>query len=270
MMLRVFPRRTKATPDDEMVRIGHIGLFTPECAEVHVSVTFEWDLQEAETIADEYRQRGFVVKVGGPAIDDPGGTFSPGMYLKKGYVITSRGCPNRCWFCKVWKREGDIRELPITEGWDVLDSNLLACSEKHIMAVFGMLMQQPKRPKFTGGLDPARITPEIAHELKRLKPERIYTAYDTPDDLENLISAGAYLLKAGFTEASHTLMCYVLIGYPRDTFDDAEKRLKETMDAGFTPMAMLYRAADERPDYRWRQFQRKWARPTIIYAEEQQ
>lgn len=40
--MRVFPRRTNATPDDEMVRIGEPTLFD-ECDEVHVSVAFDWD-----------------------------------------------------------------------------------------------------------------------------------------------------------------------------------------------------------------------------------
>ena len=60
---------------------------------------------------------GVPVHMGGPAFNMPGGDFVPGMYLKKGYVITSRGCPNRCWFCSVPRREGGrLRELPITEG----------------------------------------------------------------------------------------------------------------------------------------------------------
>jgi hypothetical protein len=32
------------------------------------------------------------VKVGGPAFSAPGGDFIPGRYMKRGYVITSRGC----------------------------------------------------------------------------------------------------------------------------------------------------------------------------------
>ncbi|MDR2972312.1 MAG: hypothetical protein LBU83_10345, partial [Bacteroidales bacterium] len=93
--------------------------------------------------------------MGGAAMGDSGGDFVPGMYLKHGHVITSRGCikERNCWFCSVWSREGEIRELPITNGWIINDSNILACSEKHIRAVFEMLSRQPKRPVFSGGLD---------------------------------------------------------------------------------------------------------------------
>lgn len=34
-IIRVFPRRTKATPDDSMAFIGEPGLFTPEVDEIH-------------------------------------------------------------------------------------------------------------------------------------------------------------------------------------------------------------------------------------------
>lgn len=265
---RVFPRRTNATPDDDLAFIGEPGLFKPDVDQVHVSVTFKWDIEEGKRLYRAWRDHGYSTWIGGPAIDyNPlSPDFTPGFFLKKGYVITSRGCPNNCWFCDVWRREGNILEIPITEGWDVLDSNLLACSKRHIMAVFDMLREQPRRAKFTGGLDPSRITFEIAQELRRLKPERIYTAYDTVDDYQHIVKAGEHLLKAGFTRERHTLMCYVLIGYPQDTFEDATKRLEDTLEAGFTPMAMLYRRSNEKPDYKWKQFQRQWARPAMIHG----
>jgi hypothetical protein len=48
----------------------------------------------------------------------------------------------------VWKREGNIvKELPITEGYNILDDNLLRCSEKHVKKVFEMLKKQ-KEPYY--------------------------------------------------------------------------------------------------------------------------
>lgn len=38
-ILRVFPRRTSYTPDDELVYIGMPGLIIPEHDEVHISCT---------------------------------------------------------------------------------------------------------------------------------------------------------------------------------------------------------------------------------------
>lgn len=82
---RVFPRKTNATPQDELAFFGTPPLLLlPEIDEVHVSVTFTYDKQIAEDLAEEWRLAGVPVKIGGPAYDDPAdGEFIPGMYLKK-------------------------------------------------------------------------------------------------------------------------------------------------------------------------------------------
>jgi len=263
-IFRVFPRRTKATPDDELSWVGDPGLFPVECDEVHISVAFTYDRPEACRLLLAYRELYPVVKIGGPGMGDAGGDFVPGRYLKPGYIITSRGCPNKCWFCDVWKREGLVRELPITEGWNVLDDNLLACSEKHIAAVFEMLLNQPDRAAFTGGLEAARITPEIAQELKRLNPRPIFTAYDSASRLDHVRKAGEILQAVGFNY--EIIRCYVLIGYPGDVFQEAEARLMDTVKAGFMPMAMLYRNAAGEVEQAWKTFQRSWVRPASIKA----
>lgn len=262
-IIRVFPRKTNATPDDEDVRIGITPGLWEEADEVHISVAFTWDLAWAEWAEKQWRPVA-PVKVGGPAFNEPGSNFIPGMYMKKGYVITSRGCPNRCWFCAVPKREGGvIRELPVTDGWILTDDNLLACSDRHINEVFEMLKCQPHRPQFVGGLEAKLLTRNMAERLKSLKPESLFFAYDTPDDLMPLRQAGMFLIDAGFTRGSHDLNCYVLCGYTGDTFEKAENRMWETWKAGFVPMAMLFR--DQKGDYsnKWKQFQREWANPTI-------
>jgi hypothetical protein len=241
------------------------GLFD-EGDEVHVSTLFTWDKERSEQLAAAWEKVAHV-KMGGPAWGNRGENFNPGEYVKNGYVITSRGCPNRCWFCSVWRREGSVvRELPIADGWNVLDDNLLACSEAHIKRVFAMLGRQARAPEFTGGLEAARLTEWHAEEMKRLHTKQAFFAYDTPDDLEPLRAAGNIMLRAGFTRQSHALRCFVLIGYPKDSMGDAERRLSDALDAGFTPMAMLWR--DELGETRreWRAFQREWARPAIIHS----
>lgn len=261
---RVFARRTRATPDDSLAYYDAPGLFPIDVDAVHVSVTFTYDLPRAEELAREWRHVAPVI-IGGPATGMRGEEFTPGRYLKPGYVITSRGCPNRCWFCSVWKREGAVvRELPITEGWNVLDDNILATSQEHFAAVCDMLKRQPKPAEFTGGLEAARLTDWHIERLREVKPKQLFFAYDTPDDLEPLMDAGRRLLAAGFTTQSHTLRCYVLIGCPRDTCEEAEKRLRHSIEAGFMPMAMLWRDERGRRDVAWVSFQRQWARPHIV------
>lgn len=258
----MFPRRTRATPADEFAYVGLPHLYT-EADEVHISVTFTWDLPVAEYLEKEWRQVA-PVKIGGPATGERGGDFEPGVYLKPGYVITSRGCPNHCWFCSVPWREGALRELWIRDGWNVLDDNLLACSDEHVEQVFRMLSRQKQKAEFTGGLEAIRLKEWHAIRLAVLKPKQIFFAYDTPDDYEPLVNAGKMLRDAGFSEGTHILRSYVLIGYPKDTFEDAEKRLYQTIAAGFLPMAMLYRDKSGFVSKEWAKFQRLWARPAIV------
>lgn len=232
--------------------------------EVHISVTFTYDCRRAEELAFQWEILGVPVRVGGPAYRDPAGEFQPGMYLKRGYTITSRGCNNNCWFCMARQREGKLRELEIKDGWDVLDNNLLQCSEAHIRAVFEMLAKQPERPKFTGGLEAKQLRPWHCELLRQSRTRRMYFAYDTPDDLEPLVEAGKMLMDAGFTPQSHMMSCYNLIGYRGDTFEAAEQRLMQTIKAGFVPYAMLYRDKCGEVDRDWAKFQREWLRPQIV------
>lgn len=264
---RVFPRKTNATPVDELSFVGLPPLLAmPEVDEVHISVTFTFDKSEAVRFAYQWEALRIPVKVDGPAYDNFPGEFTPGMYVKPGYVITSRGCNGHCWFCKVPCREGPIRELEIKSGSNVLDNNLLQCSESHIKAVFEMLKAQKERPIFTGGLEAKLLKSWHAEALKEIKTKRMYFAYDTPDDYEPLVEAGEILYKAGFIPTQHhnDVFAYVLIGYKNDTFDKAEKRLLDTLKAGFMPYAMLWMDDEGKVNEDWKPFQRLWIRPAII------
>jgi len=262
---RVFPRRTKATPDDDMAFVGYPRLTQPPVDEVHISVTFSWDLPLAEQMAKTWA--GIApVTMGGPALGMRGEEFVPGRHLRIGYVITSRGCPNRCWFCSVPKREGNtVRELPITEGHNVLDDNLLACSDEHIRAVFAMLSRQKLgRIMFTGGLEAARLKPWHVEEIAKLHPKEIFLAYDTPDDYEPLVEAARMFRAAGIRPQSHTLRAYVLIGWPKDSMVMADLRLRSVLAQGVIPMAMLWRDESGDRDHSWVRFAWPWVRPAAM------
>lgn len=267
-IIRVFPRRTRATPIDELAIIARGPELFDSADEIHVSVSFTWDLPFAEKLAEAWKQVA-PVRIGGPATGERSESFEPGMYVRHGYTVTSRGCPNKCWFCSVWKREGsEVRELEIEDGWNILDDNLLACSDAHIRSVFAMLGRQSESPQFTGGLEANRLKPWHAQALKELRPKQIFFAYDTDDDLEPLREAGKMMIAAGFTTSSHALRCYVLCGWLKDTTEEADRRMHEAMDAGFTPMAMAFRDQTGSRTKEWARFQRVWARPAMIHHKE--
>lgn len=265
---RVFPSRTSMTPVDELAFTDmQPPFYLRDLDAVHISIAFTWDLPKAEQMAEAWRVLGVPVLMGGPAFNLPSGEFVPGLYVKEGMTITSRGCPKSCWFCSVPKREGKLRELQIHDGWNVLDDCLLGCSDSHVEAVFSMLARQPRLSEFTGGLEPSFLKPWHAARLREIKTRRMYFAYDTPDDYEPLVQAGRIMQQEGHKFSNHSMACYVLIGYPKDTMVAAEKRLTDTIRAGFMPFAMLYRGPDGAKDPVWGRFQREWLRPEILGAK---
>ena len=259
-MIRVFPRKTNMTPNDELAFIGDPGLFRPPEQPVKISVTFTWDIPEAERLYRSWSTYYSDVELGGPAFGDTGGEFEPGVFLKEGVTITSRGCSKECPWCFVHKREGWIRELPIKPGWELQDNNILSCSKGHIERVFDMLRDQPKPIKFSGGLDAELIQSWHIDLLKTIRIEYAWFACDNIGALRNIERASD--LMGDFSREKKR--CYVLIGFDGETLKQAEKRLKSVYNLGFLPMAMLYRSEDNHEHSKsWKQLQRYWARPAI-------
>ena len=260
-MIRVFPRRTKWIPRDDLAFVGEPTFFLPPEQPVYISVTFTWDIEEGERLQQSWAQYYPDVRIGGPAFNDSGGEFEPGRFIKEGVTITSRGCIRNCDFCYVPGREGKIRELEIKDGWIVEDNNLLACSQKHIECVFEMLSRQPERINFAGGFDVRLFKPWHVQLLKLVKLGMIWFAYDQPnqwDSLNRVANLLAYL-------PQQKKRCYLLCGRNGDTMLEAEKRLEAVFNLGMDPFAMLYRGdKDQRYNREWSTFLKKWTRPAAF------
>lgn len=265
-MIRVFPRKTKWSPTDELAFFDEPPLFDLPKLPVSVSVTFTGDIAKGRRLWRAWDKRCYQqgVTIGGPAFDDPGGEFVPGRFLSKSITITSRGCPKKCGFCYVSKREGLIRELPIRDGWIIQDNNLLACSMQHVIAVFKMLLRQPLSASFLGGLDIDYLRPWHVDALKELQANHkfcaLWVAFDGPDGMKNLDKAKDLL--ADFSQERK--FAYVLIGYGGDSLIKAENRCARVYGSGFLPFAMLL-DSNQAPE--WKALQRKWARPAIYRSK---
>ena len=242
-MIRVFPRRTAMTPNDSLAFVGDPPAWIIEelrDSRVAVSCAFTWDIPEALRLVRSWSRYCDEVRFGGPAFGDPGGEFIPGRFVREGAVITSRGCFRRCSFCLVPEREGELREIEIKDGHNVLDNNLLACSREHIEQVFEMLAYQKLPAVFSGGLDSRLLRPWHIDYLKSMRLKRMFFACDSAEGLGDLVHAASLL--SGFSrEKKH---CYVPIGFNGETPKQAEARLKAVFNLDFLPFAMLYRGLD--------------------------
>jgi hypothetical protein len=104
--------------------------------------------------------------------------------------------------------------------------------------------------------------------LKKLRPKEIFFGCDTDEKFCHLRDAVKLFKEADYF-SHNTIRAYVLMAYPGDTFEDAEKRLRRVKDIGVCPMAMLYRDMSgtiTQPEKDWKRLQRLWARPALIYG----
>lgn len=264
-IIRVFPRRTSYTPDDELAFVGMPPLIIPEHEEVHVSCTFTWDKSLCEELAFQWEARtNKPVKLGGPAFGSPAEDFVQGMYIKKNIIFTTRGCNNNCPWCCVPKLEGKLKELPICEGNIIQDNNFLQASRQHKDKVFEMLRHQ-KAICFKGGLEADLIDDHFVDGIVGLRIAELWLACDTDARLPEFKKACEKLRKAGFSRDK--IKCYVL-SYGKDR-DKDEARARAVYEAGAMPFVQLYRDfSDAKTEYSkdWNAWARMWQRPAATKA----
>ena len=253
------------TPDDAYVFIGDPPLWRPEADEVHVSVTFTWDIKEGKRLKDAWAQYHPVVKLGGPALNsEPPDGFTPGVYVTPGVTFTSRGCNNRCPWCLVPEHEGNLHTIPVTPGHIIQDNNFLQCPAQHRAEVYRMLSVQRRAAEFSGGLDAGLVTDEVADELRGLRIHQIFLAADTEAALKPLAKS---IERLSFLPRQK-LRCYVLIAYGGETLEQAEARLRKVWELGAMPFSQLFQPPDYyiEYDHDWRALNRTWSRPAAMKA----
>ena len=265
-IIRVFPRKTSMSPTDHLAFFGDPTLFRPEADEVHISVTFTWDIKRGQELLESWKRYYPVVKIGGPAFGESQGEFVPGRYVKQGVTFTSRGCNRSCPWCLVPSKEGKLIEIEnFGSGYIIQDNNLLQASRAHQEKVYAMLRKQPKSAEFSGGIDSRLVDDWFAEQMKTLRINQLFLAADTDGMLSPLEEA---LKKLSFL-GRKKLRVYAMVGYNGESLDQAINRCEKIWEMGAMPFAQLYQPADRRIEYSpaWKDLAREWSRPAIMHAK---
>ncbi len=175
-----------------------------------------------------------------------------------GIGFTTRGCPNRCAWCIVPQKEGDIRahadvdefRHPRSRDLVLMDNNVLA--HDHGIAQIEKMARLGLRVDFNQGLDARLIDKPIARRLaalRWLKPLRL--ACDHKSQMPAVERAVNLLRAAGATPKRYS--CYVLV----KNVPDAHERVEFLRALNVSPFAQPYRDRHNTPSTKE---QRRFAR----------
>ena len=174
----------------------------------------------------------------------PDYSIYPQIDSKTAYGFPTRGCPNRCKWCVVPKKEGkiapymDIEEIAIDGRKNIIlmDNNVLASD--YGLQQIEKIVSMGVRVDFNQGLDARLVTNDIAQLLARVKwMKRIRFGCDTPGQIAECERATALIDKYGY-KGEYFFYCILM-----DDFKEAFSRVNHWRGKGgrFLPHCQPYR-----------------------------
>ena len=228
---------------------------------VYISCLFRWHQDEALYLAGAWGDRA---EVGGAGVDitktlpPEVAACSPdyGLYGERRAVgFISRGCPNRCPWCVVWRKEGKLHRVSTAKELVgerpellALDNNFLALPD--CLDDLRWLYERNIAIDFNQGLDARLVTDEIAEWLACQNwlagPRLALDSLGQQAALKNALEA-----LARYDLPSNQVMVYVLIGHSGLRSDI--ERLQYVHALGARPFPMGYRNLEtgEEPAKGW-------------------
>ncbi len=170
-------------------------------------------------------------------------------YLNFGF--TTRGCPNKCSFCIVPAKEGNIqivghlRDLynsTLGKLITLFDNNILAALD-HFFGICAESLDLKVKLDFNQGLDHRKLTPEVVHALASISHTEYRFAFDSPSYYKSVERAIALLKNGGINRS----LWYVLVGFDT-TFQQDLDRVNFLRDRG--QQAYIQRFCYGAKDYR--------------------
>lgn len=159
------------------------------------------------------------------------------------YGFLTRGCPRKCDFCIVSKKEGieSKKVADLSQFWkgqkniNLLDPNILAC--KDYKELFLQLIDSKAYVDFTQGLDIRLMTDESAELIKQMKIKRLHFAWDNPNDFYTLEQLKKY---RKILDYDRRKMCvYILTNFNTNHKEDVY-RIEELKKLDYDPYIMIY------------------------------
>lgn len=176
----------------------------------------------------------------------PDYSLYPKLTEDTAYGFLTRGCPNKCGFCIVSKKEGrcSVKVADLNEWWNgqknivLMDPNLLACQDH--MDLLEQLVRSKANVDINQGLDATLLTEENIRAINRLKLENVHFAWDLMAKEKAVVSGlGLYKSLAKHKPHGRYGTVYVLTNFNTNQEEDLY-RIYKLRDMGFDPYVMVY------------------------------
>ena len=175
----------------------------------------------------------------------PDYSIYPQIDKKTAYGFLTRGCPNRCKWCVVPKKEGrikpymDVDEIAV-DGRDnliLMDNNILASD--YGLSQIEKIVRRKLRVDFNQGLDARLVTDDVARLLARVRwIKRIRFGCDTPAQIFHCERAIELIRSCGY-RGEFFLYCILM------DFAESYRRISHwRKDKKVLPFAQPYRDID--------------------------
>ena len=183
------------------------------------------------------------------------------------YGFLTRGCPRRCPFCIVSKKEGHWSRTvtSLHNFWRgqknirLLDPNILACKTV-CKCLLQNLADTGATVDFTQGLDARLLNVGIIKILNKIRMKTIHFAWDSEKD-SMAILCGLEMYAKTSPIKPHCRVVYVLTNFDT-SFDFDLERVYTLRMMGFAPYIMVYNR--QTADDRYRRLQR-WVNNRFIF-----
>lgn len=163
----------------------------------------------------------------------PDYSIYPSIDNKTAYGFLTRGCPNKCKWCVVPKKEGNIRAYMDVEDIAVdgrknlilMDNNILA--SEYGLSQIEKIIRLGLRVDFNQALDARLVTPEIAKILAKVKwINYIRFGCDTTKQIQECERASSLIDSFGYKK-EYFLYCILM------DFEESFKRVNHWRSKGF-------------------------------------